>query len=171
MHVRRATIQDAPEIAKAHVDTWRTTYEAFMSKQYLDSLTYEHRTKLWEEQISNPEQHIFVLVNEMDNIRGFAACNARKKDPQFGDLSSIYIMKEDQRKGYGRLLLRALFEAFDEMGCEKVFVEVLAENKARNLYEYYGANIVEIDTMMYGMQELEFFIYKWDSVKNMLAKL
>lgn len=171
MHVRRAQLQDAPKIAKVHVDTWRSTYGDFMSKQYLDSLTYETRTKTWEDHINDPEQHIFVLVDENEDVRGFAACNVRKKDPQFGDLTSIYIMKEDQRKGYGRLLLKALFEAFDQMGCEKVFVEVLAENTARNLYEYYGAKIVEIDTMMYGMQELEFFIYKWDSVKNMLAKL
>lgn len=171
MQVRKAQLQDAPNIAKVDVDTWRTTYGDFMSGQYLASLSYEKRTELWEKNLQDPKQHIFVLVNEDDDIKGFAACNARENDPQFGDLTSIYIVKDEQKRGYGRLLLRAVFEIFDEMGCEKAFVEVLTENTARNLYEYYGANIVEIDTVVYGMQELEFFIYKWDSVKNMLAKL
>lgn len=171
MHVRAATIKDAEGIAHVHVDTWRTTYLNIMSPAYLATLTYDIRKKLWQKHLSDKEKHIFVLENEQTEIVGFAACNQRPLEPHVGDLTSIYIIKEEQQKGYGRLLMKALFQTFNELGCEKVFVEVLVENDTRHLYEYFGAKIVEIDTMNLGTQELEFFIYKWDSVKNVLAQL
>lgn len=51
MIIRRAIISDAPGIAKVHVDSWRTTYKGIIPQSFLDGLSYEQRTKLWENNI------------------------------------------------------------------------------------------------------------------------
>jgi len=34
MKIRRATLQDAENIAKVHVDSWRTTYQNLLPKEF-----------------------------------------------------------------------------------------------------------------------------------------
>lgn len=48
MNFREANIGDAPGIAKVHVDSWRSTYKGIIPQSFLDGLSYEQRTKLWE---------------------------------------------------------------------------------------------------------------------------
>lgn len=46
MNIRKANRDDAPGIAKVHVDSWRTTYKGIIPQSFLDELSYEQRTKL-----------------------------------------------------------------------------------------------------------------------------
>ncbi|WP_330217584.1 hypothetical protein [Planococcus halocryophilus] len=41
MKTRKATEQDAPGIAKVHVDSWKTTYKEILPSAFLTSLSYE----------------------------------------------------------------------------------------------------------------------------------
>ena len=43
MKIRRATSSDAANIAKVHVDSWRTTYQNVLPTDFLESLSYEKR--------------------------------------------------------------------------------------------------------------------------------
>ncbi|MBP1084252.1 hypothetical protein ACFFJQ_06655 [Bacillus capparidis] len=45
-NIRKATKEDAAEIAKVHVDSWRTTYKNIVSDTYLAQLNYEDREKM-----------------------------------------------------------------------------------------------------------------------------
>lgn len=53
MIIRKASLIDAEGIAKVHVDSWRTTYENIIPKDYLDNLSYNQRTDLWKNNIGN----------------------------------------------------------------------------------------------------------------------
>ncbi len=41
--VREASLEDAPAIARVHVDTWRTTYRGIIPEDYLATLSYQQR--------------------------------------------------------------------------------------------------------------------------------
>ena len=41
MHIREATLDDVPGIARVHVDTWRTTYPGIVPAEHLAGLSYE----------------------------------------------------------------------------------------------------------------------------------
>lgn len=53
MKIREAIVSDAKGIAKVHVDSWRTTYKGIIPDDFLNNLSYEQRTKLWEENIDS----------------------------------------------------------------------------------------------------------------------
>ena len=45
--VRRARVEDAAEIARVHVDSWRTTYAGLVPADHLASLSYERFEQNW----------------------------------------------------------------------------------------------------------------------------
>ena len=140
MQIRQATLQDAKEIAKVHVDSWRTTYRSIIPDSYLNRLSYEQRTELWKRNIADEENYIVVATENKDGeIVGFGTAGKRPENKEWntGDLTSIYLLEEFQGRGIGKLLLTELFWYFTKRGYEKVFVEVLEENKTRHFYEYF----------------------------------
>lgn len=87
-----------------------------------------------------------------------------------GNLTSIYLLKAFQGKGIGKLLLTELFRYFKEQDYEKVFVEILEENKTRHFYEYYGAVSVKKVQTKIGGEVLNEHIYRWNDVDAVSRK-
>lgn len=107
MIIRTAKQEDAANIAKVHVDSWRTTYKDIIPQSYLDKLSYEQRTTLWQNNLANPARNVFVAeVN--GEIIGFVVGEKRdtNTEPDATDLSAIYLLEQWQGKGVGKLLLK-----------------------------------------------------------------
>lgn len=47
MSVRAATIEDAPQIARVHVDSWRSTYSRIISEDFLAAMSYKDFEARW----------------------------------------------------------------------------------------------------------------------------
>lgn len=173
MIIRKAILADAPMIAKVHVDSWRTTYQDIISKDFLDKLSYEQRTELWRRNITEDNNYILVAENDQGEIVGFADAWKRETNQEENsiDLTSIYLLKEYQGMGIGKKLLKELFKYFKQMNYEHVFVEVLADNNTRQFYEYYGAKLVKTVQIKIGGKILNELIYQWDGVDAVLAKM
>lgn len=173
MQVRRAKLDDAQGIAKVHVDSWRTTYNGIIPNDYLDNLSYNQRTELWKKNIAKEDNYVVVAENNEGQIIGFA--DAWKRDNNVvknsGDLTSIYLLKKYQGMGIGKSLLKKLFDYFKQVGYEKIFVEVLEENKTRFFYEYYGAKIVKTVQIKISGKILNELIYEWDNVDEVIEKI
>jgi ribosomal protein S18 acetylase RimI-like enzyme len=173
MNIRKAVLSDATGIAKVHVDSWRSTYKNIIPDSFLRNLSYEKRTELWQRNITREGNYVFVAENEHGEIVGFADCGKREYNPieNSGDLTSIYILEEYQGQGIGKQLLRELFQTFNELGYNKVFVEVLEDNKTRYFYEYYGARHIRTEQITIADADLSLLIYEWDDPNIVLAKL
>lgn len=170
MNIRRAVIEDAKGIARVHVESWRTTYKNIIPDEFLMNLSYEQRTDLWNRNVSKEGNYVFVAENENGEIVGFADCGKREKNDidQSGDLTSIYLLEEYQGKGIGKKLMKQLFHQFNELNYNKVFVEVLEDNKTRFFYEKYGAKIQKTERIQIAGVELDLLIYEWDNVKEVV---
>ena len=173
MKIRKASLGDAAGIAKVHVDSWKSTYKDIIPSSYLNNLSYEQRTELWRSNIKKGDNHVVVAEGENGQIVGFADSWKRDSNSEenSGDLTSIYLFEEFQGQGIGRMLLEALFNYYKEMGYEKVFVEVLEDNKTRYFYEYYGAKLVDTAQIEIGGEILNELIYEWDDIDGVIEKL
>ncbi|MFJ8519758.1 GNAT family N-acetyltransferase [Lysinibacillus xylanilyticus] len=173
MKIRKANIEDAQGIGKVHVDSWRTTYKGTLPDDFLNNLSYEQRTELWKKNISDATNYVLVAENEQNEIIGFATGATRKTNsvPNATDLTSIYLLEEYQGIGIGKQLLKEIFAYFKLKGYEKVFVEVLAENKTRNFYEYYGAQYVNKVEIKIGGKIVEELIYVWNDIDKVIEKI
>ena len=173
MKIRKAVLEDAEGIAKVHVDSWRTTYKEIIPSSYLNNLSYAQRTEMWKKNISKEENYVVVAEEKNGQIIGFADSWKRKNNTteNSGDLTSIYLLEEYQGKGIGKMLLNELFNHYKEMGYEKIFVEVLEDNKTRYFYEHYGAKLVDTSQIKIGGEILNELIYEWDDVDAVIGKL
>lgn len=173
MQIRQAQAKDAAGIAKVHVDSWRTTYKNILPAEFLKNLSYEQRTTLWDCNISDQTNYIVVAENADGTIIGFGTAAKRRTNTVEGaaDLTSIYLLKDYQSQGIGKLLLAELFLHFTQSGYKSVFVEVLEENKTRYFYEYYGARLTKSVAIKISGTVLNELIYEWDHVDVVLEKL
>ncbi|KAA0956417.1 GNAT family N-acetyltransferase [Planococcus sp. ANT_H30] len=173
MHIRKAEQKDASAIAKVHVDSWRTTYKEIMSSDFLNGLSYEKRIELWEENLLEKENHKIVAETSDGIIVGFGTAAKRKSNTveRSGDLTSIYLFEDYQGQGIGKMLLKDLFLFFKHLDYERVFVEVLEDNKTRFFYEYYGAKLIDTVQLKIGGTVLNELIYEWENIDQVLEKL
>ena len=171
--IRKAKLDDATGIAKVSVDSWRTTYKDIIPDDFLNKLSYEQRTASWQENIVREDNYVIVAENSDGQIVGFADAWKRETNvvENACDLTSIYLLKEYQGLGIGKMLLKNLFAHFKQVGYSKIFVEVLEDNKTRYFYEYYGAKLVKEVQIQIGGKILNELVYEWDHLDDVMQKL
>lgn len=173
MIIREALIEDAQGIARVHVDSWRTTYKGIIPENFLKNLTYEQRTELWEKNISNTESHVLVAENNDNQIIGFADGWKREinSENNASDLTSLYLLEAYQGQGIGKKLFKEIFVHFKNLGHEKIFVDVLEDNKTRYFYEYYGAKLEKTVQINIGGTLINELVYRWDNIDAVIEQL
>ena len=80
----------------------------------------------WSE-LSQRNRYYLALVDEQKEIVGFGGVAFNGAD---ADIQTMVIKPEFQKKGYGKKLLDALLEKVYEKKAKRVFLEVVADNKA-----------------------------------------
>ena len=147
--VRKAKRGDESEIAKVHVDSWRSTYTGLIPDSFLTSLTVENKTFLWTEAIQQMDKTvgqkiIFVCEDSLGKIIGFIAGGAeREANCGFdAELYALYLYKDQQKKGLGRLLTIELIRWLIKFGYKKMRVWVLENNPSSIFYQKMGAKIL-----------------------------
>lgn len=174
--VRLAVIDDAAAIARAHVASWRTTYQGLLPDDFLSSLSEDAYTDRWRRVMGDGLSRVFVVDEHRrgqprrstdDEIVGFASCGReRAGETGFsGELYAIYILEFAQRRGHGRELVRAVAGALREMKLHDMIVWVLRDNTAaRNFYERLGGAYVRSQAITIGTATLEEVSYGWRSL-------
>lgn len=168
MNIRKAVLADAKGIAKVHVDSWKTTYENIIPDEYIKQLSYEKRERLWKEGI--PKGGVFVAVNEEGKIVGFSSGGKERtgKYPHFsGELYAIYILKEFQGKGLGRLLVQSVMKELMLENMTTMMVLVLEDNSACHFYELMGGKKISSIEVDFTGTKLTELVYGWDDIRNL----
>jgi len=175
IRVRRALFQDAPGIARVHVDTWRSTYRGIISDDYLDGLDYGRSQKNWEDGITDPSHRTTFFVAEDDEVGivGFAACG-RVRDNKWGysgELYAIYLNQDMQRKGSGKRLVLSVTRDLKARGLDSMLVWVLEENPYKRFYESIGGTYVGTSEISVGGKKLKELGYGWRDLDSLISRL
>jgi GNAT superfamily N-acetyltransferase len=141
--IRRASEEDAVQIARVHLGTWRSAYHGLIPDSYLSALSIETRTQRWVEQLRAvaADRRPFVAVAET-LIVGFVAMGA-SRDPDAsgheGEVYAIYVTPQNWGSGIGRRLLSAAEQDLHAMSYAEAILWCLEGNaRARMFYEHAG---------------------------------
>ncbi len=174
MIVRKACLDDAPAIARVHVDTWRTTYRGIMPKEYLARLSYDQREHSWRQTLTTAfkDNHFIYVIEDRDSqIVGFADGGLeRTGNPIYtGELYAIYILDAYQGQGLGRRLTLEVVERLFEAGFDSMLVWVLADNPACRFYEALGGQKVYEQILERAGTKLKELAYGWKDTREIIS--
>jgi len=160
--IREATPDDARAIAAVHVSSWQSTYRGLLNDAYLDSLSVDDHAGRWQRLLASGTGDTFVALEGPDVV-GFASCGReRDQDPIYlGELYAIYLLRDHQRRGLGRRLVRAAAERLLELDYRSMLIWVLADNPARAFYEALGGAFVRARQMEIAGESKEEAGYGW----------
>lgn len=141
--VRKATIEDADEIAKVHVETWKSSYGEILPRVLLESLSIGDRLKKWQLWLNDNSANKYFVVGCVDGkimgIGGFCVLPDDENFKRTGEMEMLYIHSNAQNKGLGRKIMKHGLSFLNNSGCKEVVSWVFNDNKkARNFYEHMG---------------------------------
>ena len=169
--IRVAYSDDAPGIARVHVDSWRTTYKGIVSDDVLANLSYSQREQNARQRLSNPNNvYTYVAEDEQGQIVGFVVggLNREASSEYKGELYAIYLLKEAQGHGIGKKLTHALVERLVQVYCYSMQVWVLADNPSRYFYEALGGHFISTKQIEIGDVMLNEVSYGWQDIRVLL---
>jgi len=167
---RRAVLPDAGRLADVHIRVLMVAYRGLDPQEWLDSLPKQlgEREERWKYRLVNlPDDPVVVAEVEPAGIVGFAVGGRARGEPPIGyegELISLYLLPEHQRRGIGRELVRRVARSLLDSGYRGMLVRVLSANPARLFYERLGAKSLGTDTVNIGGQELEETVYGWSNI-------
>ena len=141
--LRRATTQDAGDIAAIHVRSWIATYERPPSDGGLDT-DIAHRTKVWRHRLDQEENGRQILVASLDGaVAGFIYFGPSpdvQDDPTLtGQIFSVHVEPAVTRRGIGRHLMTRATDELKASGCTTATLWVVISNhESRAFYESLG---------------------------------
>lgn len=146
--VRQATKEDIAEIHRlAHI-IWPLVYDYMISaeqiKYMLDKMyAIPALEKQWE------EGHQFFLLEQDHQIHGFASCSKMPDSPSMR-LHKLYLHPSAQGNGWGKLLMKKIFDVANKSGCEQVELNVNRNNKSIGFYQSIGFGISKSEDIEIG---------------------
>lgn len=167
MIFRQPTIADIPEMARVHVQTWRTTYRGIIADSFLENLSLQKHIERHQKYMALASSIYFVAEAEGQGLVGFLS-GGPKRDESFaqsGELYAINILEQHRRSGIGTAMTRQWARSLQSAGIDSGYVWVLADNQpAVAFYEKLGAKFVREQMIQIGGQSLRELAYGWDDL-------
>ena len=162
--VRKSRKSDCESLAHITTVSWNETYPNIVSDEFLKSLyeTESVRAEKSKEQFDSKNNHKYVL--EIDKkIVGFVdVCPATISIKNSGEIKALYLLKDYQKNGYGKLLFKKGVEEIRKMGFQGMIISCLEGNPTNDFYEYMGGKLIDKRLFKLPNQELSENIYYFD---------
>jgi len=142
--VREATLDDATGIARAHTDSWQTSYRGILPDTVLDRIDVGQRAETRRRILRDRSIYQLVAYDlTHGDIVGFCdAGPARRHVPYAGELYAIYIIDRAKRYGLGEEMMDRVRAHFAASDMRSMIVWVLDNNHhARRFYEAQGGRM------------------------------
>ncbi|HLJ21319.1 MAG TPA: N-acetyltransferase [Stellaceae bacterium] len=163
LFVRPATRDDAADIARIDVDTWRASYAGILPDKVLLNLTAVRLAGDWQAQLAHRPDDVRVAEWTGAGVIGFGSCGIIRNPVEglAGEVHTLYVSPDFQGRGVGRALLMALFRRLVATGQLSAAIWVLRENHARFFYERMGGRLVAHRRIPIGGQLVPALAYGW----------
>lgn len=164
--IREAEVNDAFEIAKIHIDCWKTTYKGIVPDEKLDGMSYGKSEEKWKETFaSEKDGQGKILIAEISGKPvGFCSGGRKRKGSKRtegyeGEIKAVYILKKYQKRGIGRKFMESFEQIFTKNGIYSYIVWVLKENDSKNFYKHLGGRLITTKTYDIGGKKLKGLCY------------
>jgi ribosomal protein S18 acetylase RimI-like enzyme len=167
--IRDALIQDAPAIAKVHIDSWFSTYCRMLPIDFLkENSNQEKWEKIWTGILTAKDSKKIIKIAESDDkIKGYINCSKTFTEDLIDitefEIHGLYLIKSAQRAGIGKALFKSALTDLAIMNVSSVGLWVFNDNEAVTFYRKLGGeelplkSFVEINSVKF---QRKFFIWK-----------
>ncbi|HEY8559941.1 MAG TPA: 3-deoxy-manno-octulosonate cytidylyltransferase [Pyrinomonadaceae bacterium] len=165
---RPATIEDVPQIAKVHVDSWQKSFRGIAPQAFLDAMNVEKRAAAFAERFSDDDYRMFVAESDAGEIVGFVDFGkARHEVAGIGtELFAIYLNPELKGKGIGAELFKVGVRDLVARGIDSVYLQALKVSPYKKFYEKMGGKIVGEGIYPLGGEDFETYFYGWEDLSG-----
>ena len=131
MIVRRATIQDVPQIARIHVLSWQRAYADIVPEEYLDGLSITRHEVQWNEILQQREARVLVAETAAQIVGWIGYGRSRDDDAadRTGEVYAVYVDPACWSTGIGSQLWTEARQELVGLGFERATLWVLAANE------------------------------------------
>ena len=153
--IRKATSDDARQIAEIIVEDWKKAYKGIIDDDYLDSLNVEERyqRELQRYQIYN----VAAVENDVLGLTWNEMTDTNDSDCE---IIALYVRYTQRNGGIGKILFQNSVDFFRASGKKKMIVWCLKENyAARKFYEKMGGKEYKTDTHKWGNRSYDMISY------------
>ena len=168
---REATVADCEEVARVHVLAWQGSFQGVVPQAFLDRMSAVQRAEAFSQGFSAPSYRMYVAETADRNILGFADFGEPRGEIEGydGELYSIYVLPEFQRRGIGQRLVELGVQFFLTNDRRSMYLLTLEASPYRRFYDKLGGYVVRqkqihIDGLAY--TEL---IYGWPEIARLFV--
>ncbi|HEY9007168.1 GNAT family N-acetyltransferase [Ohtaekwangia sp.] len=144
--IRNAGVADIATIQELAEKTWWPTYSGLLSDEqirFMLNMIYSHDAL---KKVMEDGSQQFLLLADEHGIQGFASYGPRREDPVVYKLHKLYILPNNQGKGYGKLMIEEVTNRIKHQNSYTLDLNVKRDNPAITFYEKMGfAKIYEED--------------------------
>jgi len=137
VEIRKAKISDANEIFKLEKE-WKKeniSWGIFLSKTRKKEIIKEIKNEIWY--IAENNKKIIGYINgKIIKAKGIKPAFEIKKGEKYAELNAVYVLKKFRGKKIGDLLIKKLFEDFQNQKIKTIKLKAVSKNTL-GLVEYY----------------------------------
>lgn len=171
IHLRAATLADAPAIARLHVASWRQAYRDLAPPNVFEAMDEPLRLRRWSAMLARPQVEQAVLVAQVGGRLaglGMAASPSQAAFGARGEVRSLYLDPEFKRMGLGRRLMGGLAEQIGAWGYGGAALGVVVGNDpALAFYDALGGRAAGRYTDPGPMWRSQNVILIWDRLSDL----
>lgn len=140
--------------------TWEETYKTILSADQmrfmLDTLYAAPELK----RLMDNRSQLFLILKDNHGYQGFASFGRRDNDPSISKLHKLYVLPENQGKGYGRILIEEVKKRLVKEGINTLDLNVNRHNRARSFYEKLGFKIIREEDVPIGQYWMNDYVMR-----------
>ena len=159
--IRKATSDDARQIAEIIVEDWKFAYRGIIEDDYLDSLDVEER---YQRELQRYQIYNVALVDDV--VLGLTWNEIADTYDSDCEIIALYVRYTQRKNGLGKILFQNSVDYFKASGKKKMIIWCLKENyEARKFYEKMGGKEYNTCTHKWGNRNYDMisYIYNLDN--------
>lgn len=149
-----------PVIVEIAETTWAKTYGTILAAEqmrYMLDTIYAAETLL---RVMQDGSQKFLLIKEKNGYAGFAAYGKRHDEPGVFKLHKIYVLPNNQGKGYGKLLIDAVKQQLVSQKVAALDLNVNRYNPAQDFYKKLGFKIIREEDVPIGQYFMNDYVMR-----------
>ena len=145
-----------------YIQTWRDTYLGVIPYGYLSTMSIPRHEQAFFKEL-NSKQIISFVAEDAGRIIGFITGGYERSGDAIysGEINTLYVLKNLQRKGIGTKLVSALAMQFNRLGIYSILVRVLKLNPYRRFYEKINGLYLQTRRRSFAGEIMDVETYGW----------
>lgn len=158
--IQDAAIAEIPIIQDLAQKTWWPTYSNLLSAAQIEYMLDRIYSAEALKKVIEDKSQRFIILRDVHGPQGFAAFGPRKEDPTIIKLHKLYVLPENQGKGYGRMLIEEIKNRMADLGLFTLDLNVKRDNPAKSFYEKLGFKVIAEEDIPLGPYKLEDYVMR-----------